>query len=293
MMFRSLLPVLFAALLHAQTAPPAPAGQPPADVDRALRARITAFYNLIVKHDYRRAEELVAPDTREVYYEREKPRYLSFEITSIAWSENYTHAEVVVTARVPTVMPMNPVPLEQQITGIWRLLDGAWYWAPPKVGVTDLVKSMFGAPKGDVPEGGQIIRVAPGAGTALPDLNAAGGGTVLPSNMNLPGGMGRPESMQLGTMPISTGHLQVDRPSVTISSSSSEKVTLTNGGPTPMTFFVLGKLDDVEATFDPPSIKPGGKAVLTLKAGPHAKGGPLLIGVTENNEIVSLRIAVK
>jgi len=285
--------VLLAAAACAQTTPKAPSGPPPADVDHALRARVAAFYNLIVKHEYRRAEELVAPDARDIYYEREKPRYVSFEISSIAWSENFTHAEVTISAMVPSVVPMNPAPLEQHIPGVWRLLDGAWYWAPPKVSVTDLVKTMFGVPKGDSSEGGQVIRVAPGTGTALPDLNAASGRPVLPSNASLPGGMGRPESMQLGAGPAASGHLELDRSSVTLAASSSEKVTITNRGQTPISLVALGKVEGVQTEFDHPTIQPGEKAVLTLKAGPDAKGGMLLLGVDGSSEIVSLSVAIK
>ena len=254
---------------------------------------MAAFYSFIVKHEYRRAEELVAPDSRDIYYEREKPRYVSFQISNIAWSENFTHADVEVTVMVAGIMPMNPAPLEQHITGIWRLLDGAWYWAPQKIGVTDLVRSMFGAPKGDSAEGGEVIRVAPGAGSALPDLTAASGGPVLPSNAGLPGGMGRPESMQLGAAPPASGHMQLDRSSVTIAASSSEKVTITNRGQTPISLVTLGKVEGVQAEFDHPAIQPGEKAVLTLKASPNARGGMLLVGVDGSSEIVSLSVAIK
>jgi len=291
MMPRCLLVALFSAIACAQTA--APESSAPPAVDQALRARIAAFYNLLVRHEYRRAEELVAPDARDAYYERDKPRYLSFELNKIVWSDNFTRAEVTVTTRAPSIMPMNPAPMELQATGIWRLLDGAWYWAPPKVSVTDLVKSMFGAPPGEAPPGGEIIRVAPGAGSNLPDLNAASGGPVLPANSNLPGGMGRPESMQLGAEAAPSGNLRLDRVNLTLGPSSSDRVTISNGGKGTMTLFILGKLNDVEATFDHPVLKSGEKAILTLKTGAEPKGGVLLIGVNETHEIVSLPVLVK
>ncbi len=291
-MFRLLIPALFAAHSWAQTAPAAPSGQPPADIDHALRARVAQFYNLIVKHEYRQAEELVAPDSRDFYYEHDKPRYLSFEISSIKWSENFTHAEVVVTTKAPSFMPMSPTPSEQPVTGVWRLLDGAWYWAPLKVSVTDLMKNMYGVPT-DSSAGGGVFPISPAADTARAEANAGAARPPLPSNANLPGGMGQPDSMNLGMTPVVGAGLHLDRSSVSIAPSSSEKIGITNGGQGPMTFFILGGVGGVVATFEPPSIKPGEKAVLTLKAGPNAKSGPLLIGVTETKEIVSVPVAIK
>src|SRR5450432_1431595 len=81
-MLRPTLLVLFAtALLFAQG--DNPFNRPPAGVDQALRARITEFYQLHVKGDFRHAEAFVAEDTREFYYSHNKPQYLSFEIGRI------------------------------------------------------------------------------------------------------------------------------------------------------------------------------------------------------------------
>src|SRR6185503_11638050 len=67
--------------------------KPPADVDQALRARITEFYQYHVKQQFRQAEALVAEDTKEFFYTHNKPQYLSFEIARIEYSENFTRAK--------------------------------------------------------------------------------------------------------------------------------------------------------------------------------------------------------
>src|SRR5579871_5582628 len=70
--------------------------KPPAAVDQALRARITEFFELHVKGDFRKAEALVAEDTKDFFYNGNKPRYLSFEISKIKYNEDFTKAEATV-----------------------------------------------------------------------------------------------------------------------------------------------------------------------------------------------------
>lgn len=278
---------LLAASSFAQTAaPPTPSPAVPPDVDRALRARVTAFYDLLVHHQYRKAEEFVAPDTRDIYYERDKPRYLGFTLTSIAYSEEFTRASVVATIKMPATSSLIPVPMDTPVTSIWRLLDGAWYWSFPKVSVTDLLKSM----NGSQPASPDVAAVAvpspmPGNLTATP---------ALPSNPNLPGGMGRPESMpMMGAGEQVIPQFRVDRASVTVQQASSEKVTITNGGSAPMDLFVLGKLAGVETTLDRTRINPGEKAVLTIRAAAGAKDGMLVIGAGDNQGMMTLPVTVK
>jgi len=54
-----------------------PFNRPPADVDQALRARITEFFQFHVTGEYRKAEALVAEDTKDYFYDHNKPKYLS------------------------------------------------------------------------------------------------------------------------------------------------------------------------------------------------------------------------
>jgi hypothetical protein len=284
-MRRALLLPFFAAFLVAQTtALPPSSPQPPAEVDRALRARVKAFYDLLVAHEYRKAEELIAPDSREIYYEREKPRYMKFEITSIQYSEEFTRADVVVEVKLPVTGGLILVPMEMAIPGVWRLLDGAWYWYIPKINVVDMVRSMAGGASPDT----QATGVPP----ALPAN--PGFPPSLPDTASLPLGLGRPESIPaMGVGEISAPNFTMDRDSVVLKPSTTEKVMIANDSSAPMTLFVLGKLPGIEAAFDHQKIKPGEKAVLSLRAGATAKSGTLLIGVTETKAMTGLLVTVK
>src|ERR1039458_2755687 len=84
MRFRIAIAVLVAAACFAQTAPP--------DVDQALRARINEFYGLLLKKEYRKAEALIADDTKDYYYGIGKPDFTKFELLEIRYSENFTRA---------------------------------------------------------------------------------------------------------------------------------------------------------------------------------------------------------
>jgi hypothetical protein len=285
MMLRWPLLVLVAAIASAQGVPQAGSPLPPPDLDRALRARVSAFYDLLVKHQFRQAEEIVAPDTRDIYYEREKPRYMGFELKSIKYSENFTHAEVVTTIQMPAANAMLPGIMATLVTSIWRLIDGAWYWSVPKINVTDLLKSMSSG----------ATDSAPAAPPPLPgNLALATGNMTLPSGTGLPGGMGTPASIpMMGMGEGGAPKLTVDPPEVKLSASSAQKVTITNTGSSPMTLFLLGKIPGVEATFDHATIKEGEKAILSIHAAKSAKDGTLLIGVTETKEMISLPVFVR
>ncbi len=286
-MLRTSLVVLLATVSFAQSAAPPPAApQPSAEVDSALRARIKAFYGLLVERQYRKAEEFVAPDYRDIYYENDKPRYTSFEITSISYSENFTHADVVVTTRMPPIHPMIPATTPIPTPSIWRLIDGAWYWSLKKIDALELTRALGGgvAPPGFNP------------GAAIPGLpGGQGANPSLPANMNLPAGLGTPQAIT-SMVPAGAGkpEFSLDRSSVTLKRLGTETVTVSNASPAPMTLFLLGKLRGIDAAFDRPRIGPGEKAVLSIHAtGAEATGGALIIGVLENQAMINITVTVK
>src|SRR5262245_19656348 len=79
--------------------------KPPAKVDKALRARISEFYDDHVKGDFRKAEPLVAEDTKNFFYSQNKPKYLSYDISRIEYSDNFTKAKATVLCEQYVMMP--------------------------------------------------------------------------------------------------------------------------------------------------------------------------------------------
>ena len=132
-MTRSTLLLLCAAAGLAQT-PQEPA-KPPADVDQALRARVTEFIHYHVTGEFRKAEALVAEDTKDLFYNRNKPRYLQFvEIARIDYKENFTKAYVTVLVVSPEMIPgWGGGPPTLPIPTTWKIENGKWcYYLEPE-----------------------------------------------------------------------------------------------------------------------------------------------------------------
>ena len=69
--------------------------KPAAAVDEALRARIGKFYQAHVDGKFRSAEQYVAEDSKDFFFEMEKQRYLSFREPEISYSDHFTKAKVI------------------------------------------------------------------------------------------------------------------------------------------------------------------------------------------------------
>ena len=103
---------------------------PPADVDAALRARIDKFYQAHVDGKFRVAEQVVAEDSKDYYYEGEKERFPKFKQTEpIVYSDNFTKAKVNTTVTVERkVARMGLVVMNQPVISYWKIDKGQWCW---------------------------------------------------------------------------------------------------------------------------------------------------------------------
>src|SRR5260370_2562002 len=77
----------------------------PPDVEDALRDRITAFYQAHVDRKFRQADDYVAQDTKDFYYEANKPGYLAFEIRKLTYADNFTSATPISTSQTSSPLP--------------------------------------------------------------------------------------------------------------------------------------------------------------------------------------------
>src|ERR1044071_3805678 len=128
-MTRLCIPVLFAAVLCAQDTADL-FDKPPADVDKALRERIGQFYGYHITKEYRKAEALVAEDTKDFFYDRNKPQFLDYEIRKIVYSDNYTKAKADVFCNMFIAVPgFADKPIKMPVPSTWKVeKDGLWYW---------------------------------------------------------------------------------------------------------------------------------------------------------------------
>jgi hypothetical protein len=232
----------------------------PPDVDDALRARIAGFYQAHVDKKFRQADQYVAEDTKDFYYEANKPTYISFKIDKIMYSDHFTKAKAIVTCKMHVIVgfidqiAMVPTP------STWKVETGQWYWYVDQKAGRD---TPFGhwSPKGT--STGTLPSMA-----GAPDVQ-----TVMRS-------------------------VQADKKSVKLSAteSSSEQVTLS----TKMAVSLeveSPKLSGLEATLDRTSLKAGEQAKLTIHFEPPenapARNTQILVRVSPTNQVIPILLAIK
>ncbi|HXB68577.1 MAG TPA: hypothetical protein VNY05_10055 [Candidatus Acidoferrales bacterium] len=254
-MLRTALFVFFAAGLFAQADDPF--NRPPADVDQALRARIQEFYQLHVKGDFRRAEALVAEDSRDLYYSSSKTKYLSTEIGRIQYSENFTKAKATILCEQYVMMPgFSDKPLKVPTPSTWKIVDDKWYWYVDP-------DSLRSSPFGKMTAGERSANGPP----ALPPV---------PANADF-----------LFTQ------VKLDKTAVTLTAGESETVTIVNGAPGLTNISLGGMLPGIEGKLDRTSLQAGEKATLSLRAGNNAKPGIINVVVDLTGQLLPIQVHVK
>jgi hypothetical protein len=129
----------------------------PPEVDQALRDRATKFFQAHVDGKFRQAEQYVAEDTKDLYYNSQKPHYLSFEIKKISYSDHFTKAKVVTSIRVDHASAYGKMTFNFQEPSDWKLEGGLWCWyTDPNV-----IKTPFGVMKRAQPGTAQTSGPAP------------------------------------------------------------------------------------------------------------------------------------
>jgi hypothetical protein len=230
--------------------------KPPAGVDKALRSRITEFYEYHVKGEFRKAEALVADDTKEFFYSHNKPSYLSFEIGKIQYSDGYKRAKATVICEQYVMLPgFADKPMKVPTPSSWKLVKGKWYWYVDK---NEIGNSPFG-------------KMVPGAPSGRGGIPA-----VIPDSVD-------PFLKQV----------KADKAAVTLKPGYSEKVTITNTAPGMMNISVFGALPGVEAKLDRGSLSVSEKAVLTITAAEGAKPGLLTVRVEQTGESIPIRVEIQ
>ena len=133
-MHRSLFGALVCLPLFAQAPATDIFQKAPPHVDEALRARVSQFFQAHVDGKFRQADELVAEESKDAFFEMNKRRYLSFEIVRINYAEDFTKATVVTATELEWSTPrLGKVKVKPPMTSVWKLENGQWYWyAPPQ-----------------------------------------------------------------------------------------------------------------------------------------------------------------
>jgi hypothetical protein len=250
--------VFFAAVAFAQDTSEL-FNRAPKSIDDALRGRINEFYTAHVKAEFRKAESLVAEDTKDYFYNHDKPQYLGFEIVRIEYSDGYTRAKATVSVEQRIMFPgFDGKVMKIPTPSYWKIDDGKWCWY---VDIAKLNETPWGVMK-------------PGPASAN-DTSPAAILASLPANTD--------ELMNL---------VRADKSAVTLRPGESERIVIDNAMKGPVTLTIQGKLEGVEASFDRTVVPAGEKATLTVKATDGAKSGMFTIQVPALSKSIPLKVTV-
>ncbi|MGP8246638.1 MAG: hypothetical protein ACLQVN_19225 [Bryobacteraceae bacterium] len=233
--------------------------KPPADVDRALRARIDEFYQDHVKGEFRKAEALVAEDTKDYFYAGNKPHYLSFELVSIKYSDDFRRAEAVVKCEQRIPFPeFGGKAMVFPIPSYWKLENGEWYWYVDKDRMND---SPFG-------------HMTPG-----PYPDQTGKPATLPTIAT--------SVQQFYSM------VKADKNEVKLAPGGSAEVTISNSSPGPVTLAARSTTPGIEVHIDQAQIKASDRAVVTIHAGDGATSGSVEVRVLPIGQVITVKTTVQ
>jgi hypothetical protein len=262
-MFRRIfLLALLGAAAFAQTA--APAEKPPADVDKAFRARLDQFYTFLKNKEFRKAEGLIAEDTKDYYYEGGKPDISQFEVLEVHYSDGFTRANAITQCTQTLMIPGFPSSeVHLKIPSTWRLEDGNWYLFVDQ----SKILSPVGLPMKQVPS------------SQAPD--GAGAATA-----GIPKEIAQDPAFALGKV-------QADKAKVHLPAGATERVTIANGTRGPISLELGYPLKGVEAELDRAELPGGEKAVLSLKAGDEPTGGIFYLRIMPTEEVLRISVDVK
>jgi hypothetical protein len=182
------------------------------------------FLQAHVDGKFRLANEIVAEDSKDMYFAMEKHRYLSYEIVRIDYSDNFTKATVLATVEVnwrPSArFPNSRVKAPYKM--LWKVEDGKWCWYTVNTGKWETpfgeMKVSGEAPKQDDPAAEVIAQIKGMDGKAILNQVSANKKDVLlqccensSDTVEITNGMTGTISLRLETSPVVGLEMKLDR----------------------------------------------------------------------------------
>jgi len=101
----------------------------PPEIDTALRERVKTFYDYHVQRKYRLADQLVAEDSKDIFFEADKTFMRSFQIKHIKYSDDFTKAAVLISVDTDmTMLGFGKTAVVMPMQSTWKLEGGQWWW---------------------------------------------------------------------------------------------------------------------------------------------------------------------
>jgi len=239
----------------------------PPEVDAALRARISKFYQAHVDGKPRRAEELVAEESKDYFYNVRKPEFLSFEISKIEYAKDFTEAKVITLVETYViVLGFGNKPMKVPVTSLWKIENGQWCWY-----ITD-----------------DLINTTPFGKLGNPPGTDANGKARLPDIKNAP-------DVAAVSQQVKADKLVAE---LKARESSSDQVTIHNGMPGYVTLELRGPTrPGLEIKVDRTEIPAGENAVVSFHFEPGqnvpTKQAHVDVAIQPLNTVITLRVTFK
>lgn len=238
--------LLVPAAVVAQT--PSPAAPP--EVEQALRARVTEFFQDFVDGKFRQAINLVAEDTQDEYFSGPKAEIKTFQIDQIGFSDDF--AKATVTLKVKQVWKMKAEGFMQEMVvdssmpTTWKIENGKWVFyhhLEPNSWITPMGPS---------------------------DIHKPDGTTVMPKSLD--SATLNSEAQRI----LHSTNIDKDEVKLALDKPSSSKVVFHNGAQGAVSVSVVGAptIPGFSAKFDKQDVNAGQDGVLEISYDPPA-GAPI------------------
>lgn len=222
-----------------------------------MRARINEFYQYHVTEEYRKAEKLVAEESQDIYYVASKPKYLSFEIKTITYLDNFKRAKVTMTCEQHFNFPgFIGKPMKAPSTSTWKLVGGKWFWYVDK-------EELSKGPMGMMANAG----------------SKAGAGAQEPSAANIP-----------TTPDFAFGRVKWEKEVVVVKPDTTQQLAITNSAAATVSLTLAQVLPGIEVTIDKANLNKDEKAMVTLKANENPHTGVISFRVIPTGEIIAIQV---
>jgi hypothetical protein len=106
----------------------------PEKIDKALRARVTEFFQYHVDGTFKKALDLVADETQDEYFNSAKIKLKSFKLDDIKYSDKFDKATVTTTITRDWEIRMQNNVVTLPMVTTWKLEHGKWVWYHNKQG---------------------------------------------------------------------------------------------------------------------------------------------------------------
>ncbi len=187
----------------------------PPEVDDALKSRVAAFYTHFQRGDFRKAEDLLDQESKDLFYNAKKNRIMDFKIQAVDYEEDFQRANVLVVCKT-VIQMLGSEPVNMPLNSDWRFLDGDWWLhLSENRGAEGADAASPAGPmtfSQDVPQVGSYFRNSPPGAVAKPTIESLSQMYRLSTDtLSFPKDSPSPVSRSMQVKSASVGKLTVRR----------------------------------------------------------------------------------